>query len=124
VEKGNLTKRFGTQPHPLEPSIMIESSGIEVSSERGAKARSVFSGEVSDVQINVNGNATIMVRHGDYTTTYSNIGTVYVKKGDKVSTKQALGEIFYNVNTGKAILKFLIYQNTTKMNPQSWIMNM
>ena len=124
VEKGNLTKRFGTQPHPLEPSIMIESSGIEVSSERGAKARSVFSGEVSDVQINANGNATIMVRHGDYTTTYSNIGAVYVKKGDKVSTKQALGEIFYNVNTGKAILKFLIYQNTTKMNPQSWIMNM
>jgi murein hydrolase activator len=124
VEKGNLTKRFGTQPHPLEPSIMIESSGIEVSSERGAKARSVFSGEVSDVQINANGNATIMVRHGDYTTTYSNIGTVYVKKGDKVSTKQALGEVFYNVNTGKAILKFLIYQNTTKMNPQSWIMNM
>lgn len=124
VEKGNLTKRFGKQPHPLEPSIMIESSGIEVSSERGAKARSVFAGQVSDVQINPNGNATIMVRHGDYTTTYSNIGTVYVKKGDKVSTKQALGEIFYNVNTGKAILKFLIYQNTTKMNPQSWIMNM
>lgn len=124
VEKGLLTKKFGKQPHPLEPSIMIESSGIEISSEKGAKARSVFSGEVSDVQRAANGTATIVLRHGDYITTYSNIGTVYVKKGDKVTTKQALGEIYFNAFTNKAILKFLIFQNTTKMNPQSWIVNM
>ena len=124
VEKGLLTKKFGRQPHPLEPSIMIESSGIEISSERGAKARSVFSGEVSDVQMAPNGSATIMIRHGDYTTTYSNIGKIFVRKGDKVSTKQALGEVYFNENTGKAILKFLIYQNTTKLNPQNWIVNM
>ncbi|WP_394760272.1 murein hydrolase activator EnvC family protein [Flavobacterium sp.] len=124
VEKGLLTKKFGRQPHPLEPSIMIESSGIEISSERGAKARSVFAGEVSDVQQAANGSATIVLRHGDYITTYSNIGKVYVRKGDKVSTKQALGEVFFNTFTNKAILKFLIFQNTTKLNPQSWIMNM
>jgi murein hydrolase activator len=124
VEKGLLTRKFGRQPHPLEPSIMIESSGIEISSERGAKARSVFAGEISDVQMAANGTATIMIRHGDYTTTYSNIGKVFVRKGDKVTTKQALGEVYYNENTGNAILKFLIFQNTTKMNPQSWIINM
>ncbi|MCL9809897.1 murein hydrolase activator EnvC family protein [Flavobacterium luminosum] len=124
VEKGALTKRFGRQPHPLEPSIMIESSGIEVSSERGAKARAVFNGEVSDVQMAPNGTATIMVRHGDYTTTYSNISKVYVNKGSKVTTKQVLGEIFYNQSAGRSVLKFLIYQNITKLNPQVWIINM
>lgn len=124
VEKGALTKRFGRQPHPLEPSIMIESSGIEVSSERGAKARAVFNGEVSDVQMAPNGTATIMVRHGDYTTTYSNISKVYVGKGSKVTTKQVLGEIFYNQSAERSVLKFLIYQNTTKLNPQVWIINM
>ena len=124
VEKGALTKRFGRQPHPLEPSIMIESSGIEVSSERGAKARAVFNGEVSDIQMAPNGTATVMIRHGDYTTTYSNISKVYVSKGSKVSTKQALGEIFYNQSAGRSVLKFLIYQNMTKLNPQIWIINM
>jgi septal ring factor EnvC (AmiA/AmiB activator) len=124
VEKGLLTKKFGRQPHPLEPSIMIESSGIEISSERGVKARSVFAGEVSDVQQAANGTATIVLRHGDYITTYSNIGKVFVHKGDKVSTKQVLGEVFFNTFTNKAILKFLIFQNTTKLNPQSWITNM
>ncbi|TGD58689.1 murein hydrolase activator EnvC family protein [Flavobacterium humi] len=124
VEKGLLTKKFGRQPHPLEPSIIIESSGIEISSERGAKARSIFTGEVSDVQMASNGTATIIIRHGDYTTTYSNIEKVFVKKGDKISTKEVLGEVHFNSFTGKAILKFLIFQNTTKLNPQSWIINM
>ncbi|MBP9793732.1 MAG: peptidoglycan DD-metalloendopeptidase family protein [Flavobacterium sp.] len=124
VEKGALTKRFGRQPHPLEPSIMIESSGIEISSEQGARARSVFSGEVSDVQQAANGTATIVIRHGDYITTYSNLGSVNVSKGQKVTTKQTIGTIHYNNFTGKAVLKFLIFQNTTKLNPQSWIINM
>lgn len=124
VEKGALTKRFGRQPHPLEPSIMIESSGIEISAERGAQARAVFNGEVSDVQQAANGTATVVIRHGDYITTYSNLGSVNVSKGQKVSTKQTLGTIFYNNFTGKAVLKFLIFQNTTKLNPQSWIINM
>jgi murein hydrolase activator len=124
VEKGNLTKKFGRQASALEPSIIIESSGIEISSEKGAKARSVFAGEVSDVQMSSNGSATVIIRHGDYTTTYSNISKVYVNKGDKVTTKQQIGEIFFNAFSGKAILKFLIFQNTIKMNPQSWIVNM
>jgi len=124
VEKGALTKRFGRQPHPLEPSIMIESSGIEISSEQGARARAVFSGEVSDVQQAANGTATIVIRHGDYITTYSNLGSVNVSKGQKVTTKQTIGTIHYNNFTGKAVLKFLIFQNTTKLNPQSWIINM
>ncbi|WP_309597447.1 murein hydrolase activator EnvC family protein [Flavobacterium davisii] len=121
VEKGALTKRFGRQPHPLEPSIMIESSGIEISSERGAQARAVFGGEVSDVQMAANGTATVVIRHGDYITSYSNLSSVNVSKGQKVSTKQTLGSIHYNSFTGKAVLKFYIYQNTTKLNPQSWI---
>ncbi|SHI38646.1 murein hydrolase activator EnvC family protein [Flavobacterium terrae] len=124
VEKGLLTKKFGRQPHPLEPSIMIESSGVEISSEKGAKARAVFNGEVSEVQMAANGTATIVVRHGDFITTYSNLGKVYVGKGDKVSTKQSIGELHFNTFTEKAILKFLIYQNTTKLNPQTWIINM
>jgi len=124
VEKGALTKRFGRQPHPLEPSIMIESSGIEISSEQGARARAVFSGEVSDVQQAANGTATVVIRHGDYITTYSNLGSVNVSKGQKVNTKQTIGTIFFNSFTGKAVLKFLIFQNTMKLNPQSWIINM
>jgi len=76
------------------------------------------------VQQAANGTATVVIRHGDYITTYSNLGSVNVSKGQKVTTKQTLGTIFFNNFTGKAVLKFLIFQNTTKLNPQSWITNM
>ena len=121
VVKGAVTKRYGRQPHPLEPSIMIESSGIEISSEKGERARAVFNGEVSDVQMAPNGTATVVIRHGDYITTYSNLGNVSVGKGQKVSTKQTIGSIHFNSFTGKAVLKFLLFKNTTKLNPQSWL---
>ncbi len=124
VEKGLVTKRFGLQPHPVEKSIMIESNGVEITTERGGRARAVFSGQVVDIQLMPNNTAIVMVRHGNYTTVYSNVINLVVRKGDHVNTKQILGEIHYNELLGKAVLKFLIYENSFKQNPQHWIYNM
>lgn len=124
VEKGLLTKRFGMQPHPIEQSIMIESNGVEVTTEKGAMARSVFNGSVVDIQLMPNNTAIVMVRHGSYTTVYSNLVNLRVRKGDRVGMKQDLGEVYYNSLLEKAVLKFLIYKNSFKQNPQEWIYNM
>jgi septal ring factor EnvC (AmiA/AmiB activator) len=124
VEKGLVTKRFGMQPHPVEKSIMIESNGVEITTERGGRARSVFSGQVIDIQLMPNNTAIVMIRHGDYTTVYSNVINLVVRKGDQVSIKQDLGQIHYNELLKKAVLKFLIYNNTFKQDPQHWIYNM
>ena len=123
-EKGLVTKRFGLQPHPVEKSIMIESNGVEITTEKGGRARAVFSGQVVDIQLMPNNTAIIMVRHGNYTTVYSNVINLVVRKGDHVNTKQDLGEIHYNELLGKAVLKFLIYENSFKQDPQHWIYNM
>lgn len=124
VEKGLLTKRFGMQPHPIEKSIMIESNGVEVTTEKGAMARSVFNGSVIDIQLMPNNTAIVMVRHGSFTTVYSNLVNLKVRKGDRVGMKQELGEVYYNSLLEKAVLKFLIYKNSFKQNPQHWIYNM
>lgn len=124
VEKGLVTKRFGLQPHPVEKSIMIESNGVEITTEKGGRARAVFSGQVVDIQLMPNNTAIIMVRHGNYTTVYSNVINLVVRKGDNINTKQDLGEIHYNELLGKAVLKFLIYENSFKQDPQHWIYNM
>jgi septal ring factor EnvC (AmiA/AmiB activator) len=124
VEKGLLTKRFGMQPHPVEKSIMIESNGVEITTERGGRARAVFSGQVVDIQLMPNNTAIVMVRHGNYTTVYSNVINLVVRKGETVAMKQDLGQIHYNELLQKAVLKFLIYENSFKQNPQHWIYNM
>ena len=49
-----------------------------------------------------------------------NLDTVTVAAGDKVSIKQKLGKIHTN-SSGKTTMKFIVTQNTTTLNPSSWL---
>jgi murein hydrolase activator len=121
VEKGVITLGYGNQPHPLQKDIIVHNSGIEITTDAGASARAVFAGEVSNIQVSQNtGLYTVLVAHGDYFTVYSNLSSVSVSKGSKVSEKQSIGKIKTNAN-GKTVLKFLVNQNTTTLNPKTWI---
>jgi len=124
VERGVVVTRFGATQHPTLPNVKTYSSGVEIATETGAKARAVFDGEVIAILVIRGDNKAVQIRHGDYITVYQNIGSVYVKKGDKVKTKQEIGKVFTNPTTGKAILKFLVFQNTNKLNPSDWIYRM
>jgi len=124
VEKGYVTLGFGTQPHPLDKSLTIKSNGVRISTEKGAKARAVFNGEVSGIILIKNANPIVMVRHGNYITAYKNLSKVYVKEGDKVTTKQAIGEVFTNPTDGETVLNFIIFKDTQSENPASWIFKM
>lgn len=124
VEKGVVSLPYGDQPHPIFKSLMVHNSGVEITTENGASARAVFGGEVTKVIKLSPLNIAVFIQHGDYFTVYQNLSSVSVSVGDKVSTKQTLGRIRTNGDTGKTILKFLILQNTTYNNPASWLFNM
>ena len=124
VEKGAVSLPYGDQPHPEYRTLMVHNSGVEITTENGASARSVFGGEVTKVIKLSPLNIAVFIQHGDYFTVYQNLISVNVSVGDKVSTKQSLGKIRTNGDTGKTILKFLILQNTTYNNPASWLFNM
>lgn len=124
VERGVVVTNFGVTQHPTLPNVKTTSSGVEIATDEGAKARSAFDGEVLAVTAIRGANKAVQIRHGDYITVYQNITDVYVKKGDKVKTKQEIGKIFTNPTTGKTILKFLIFQNTNKLNPADWVFRM
>jgi murein hydrolase activator len=121
VEKGAISLGYGDQPHPIYKSLVIHNSGVEITTEGGANARAVFGGEVTNIIVISPVNKAVMVQHGDFFTVYQNLSRVSVNKGDKVSAKQSLGQIRTSGDTGKTILKFLILQNTTYNNPQSWL---
>jgi len=68
------------------------------------------------------GNMAVIIRHGSYLSVYSNLKEVTVKSGDKVSTKQKIGTIYSDLKeSGKTILKFQIWKENQKMNPETWI---
>jgi septal ring factor EnvC (AmiA/AmiB activator) len=124
VEKGFVSLGYGDQPHPVYKSLVIHNSGVEITTEQGANARAVFGGEVASVMVLSPVNKAVMIQHGDYFTVYQNLSSVSVSKGDKVSTKQQIGRIRTNGDTGKTVLKFTISQNTTYSNPASWLFRM
>lgn len=124
VEKGFVRLGYGTQPHPLDRSLKIKSNGVRIATEKGAKARAVFDGEVSEILKMKNVNPIVMIRHGNYLTLYRNLSQVYVKKGDKVKTKQVIGAIFTNPSNGETILSFTLSKGTATENPASWIYKM
>src|SRR5690606_32279449 len=88
VEKGVVKTRYGTQPSPIDPSITIQSNGVRIATEKGAKVRAVFQGTVTGVIASRTGKPTVLVQHGNYFTAYRTLSKIYVKKGDKVDTKQ------------------------------------
>jgi septal ring factor EnvC (AmiA/AmiB activator) len=124
VEKGYVTVKYGTQRHPVNKSLTIKSNGVRIATEKGAKVRTVFNGEVTRVVVIKNANAIVMVRHGNYITAYKNLKSVYVKEGDKVTTKQDIGEVFTSPTNGDTILYFSIYKEIETQNPSSWIFKM
>ncbi|TNJ47009.1 peptidoglycan DD-metalloendopeptidase family protein [Tamlana fucoidanivorans] len=124
VERGVVRLGYGTQRHPIDKSLTIKSNGVRIATTKGAKARAVFAGEVSEILKMKNVNPIVMIRHGNYLTIYKNLSSVYVKKGDKVNTKQEIGEVFTNPSNGDTILSFTISKGFNTENPASWIYKM
>lgn len=123
VEKGFVSLGYGDQAHPVYKTLVIHNSGVEITTDQGSSARAVFGGEVASVIVLSPINKAVMVQHGDFFTVYQNLSSVSVSKGDKVSIKQSLGRVRTN-SEGRTVIKFLILQNTTYNNPQSWLYNM
>ena len=124
VEKGVVIRRYGNQRHPQLPNVTTFSSGVEIATAKDSKARSVFDGVVFQIQKTRQGTKAVYIRHGSFISVYYNMDQVSVKTGDKVKTKQDIGTIFTNGLSGKTVLKFLIYKNSTRMNPADWVYRM
>jgi murein hydrolase activator len=123
VEKGFVSLGYGKQAHPVYPTLVINNSGVEITTDAGAYARSVFAGEVTNIMVLSPVNKAVMIQHGDCFTVYQNLSSVSVSKGDKVGIKHNLGKIRTN-SEGETVLKFTISQNATYNNPASWLYNM
>ena len=118
---GIITRKYGVQPHPTFPGININSTGLHIATKGNADAKSIFNGKVMSIQSHTDGKKSVYVRHGNYISVYNSLEKIYVKKGDPIKTGDKLGKIFTDKITGKTKLSFILYKNTTRLNPQEWI---
>ncbi len=122
VDSGLIVRRFGKQAHPTLKGITLQSPGLHIVTSKGKDAECIFNGTVLAIQTLAGGQKNVLVQHGNYITGYYNLEKLYVSEGDDVKTGQSLGKIFTNKITGKTKLIFVLFKETQRLNPASWIL--
>lgn len=121
VDAGNIIEHFGIHQHAVMEHIQVPSDGVVIATNKGGAVKTIFDGEVKSVVVMPGSGYVIIIRHGQYFTTYVRLQTTRVKKGDFVKTGQVIGTASTNdiENTGEVELQ--IWKGVTKQNPEQWI---
>ncbi len=118
--RGAITKKFGRQPHPEVPSVEINNSGIDIDAGADVVVASVFDGEVITTKFVPGYRHTVLLRHGDYFTVYSNLEALEVQTGQQVRAGQALGR----TRLDGFPLHFEVWRKKERLNPEGWLQAM
>ncbi|MGM9732691.1 MAG: peptidoglycan DD-metalloendopeptidase family protein [Prevotella sp.] len=110
-----IVSHFGQYNVEGLKNVRLDNKGINILGSPGAKARSIFDGEVSAV-FSMGGVNGVMVRHGSYISVYCNLSSVSVHRGQKVSARQVLGTVGQD-----NILQFQLRKERAKLNPEAWV---
>jgi septal ring factor EnvC (AmiA/AmiB activator) len=114
VNAGNIVMTYG--PHEYIKGITHNNPGITIEANQGNSVKAVFDGIVQNV-INVGDVQAVILRHGKYFTTYSNLEGVSVSKGENVKTGQPLGKLS---DIGQ--LEFIISDDKDRnLDPERWL---
>ena len=118
--EGTVVERFGRHRHPEFPNVELpQNNGVTLVVKRGAEAKAVFNGTVTQYFFVVGFNQCVLVNHGDYFTLYSKLKTVSVKVGDKVVTGQTIGTV--DTIGGEDQFHFELWKGNTPENPENWL---
>ena len=121
VQNGLVVQPFGRQPHPTLPNIFVTNNGIDLRTNAAATARAVFAGEVMSVQFVPGMHYTVLVRHGDYFSVYSNLATTEVIARQRLDTRTPIGTVHTDPQTNSAVLHFELYEGKRRLNPTHWL---
>lgn len=119
IDNGSVKIHFGR--YTIEgTNVQGDNPGITIETEPGKQVRAVFSGEVTYVG-SVGPAETVIVRHGKYFTTYSNLASAGVSKGQKITIGQVIGKAGTN-DDGNGEIDFLITNDTNhNFDPEKWL---
>jgi len=118
VDNGYIAIGFGPYTVP-GTKIMGSQDFITFASPVGSAVKAVFNGEVVSV-FDVGGMSAVMLKHGRYFTTYSNLSGVTVAKGQQIKVGQVIGRVGANLE-GDGQLDFILTREAQMLNPQSWL---
>jgi septal ring factor EnvC (AmiA/AmiB activator) len=120
TSSGFISGHFGTHPHPVYKGIKVRNDGINIQTKKNEKVKAVFTGKVKKIVVVPGMKYVILIQHGNYYTLYARLKEVYVQMGQHIEINDVLGAVNTDQN-GVSELQFQIWKNTTKLNPETWL---
>lgn len=120
VDNGFVSVHFG--PYTIEGTKLKDNNpGITIATpSAGVSVKVVFDGEIAAVH-NYGDGYAIIVRHGKYFTTYSNLSSVSVSKGAAVTRGQAIGKAASAEDGAGGQVDFILMVEKNNVNPEQWL---
>lgn len=117
VDKGYVLMHFGD--NKLPSGTTINQKYLTLGTEIGAPVKAIFDGVVSSV-FNVEDMQVVMIQHGRYFTSYSNLSGVTVQKNQTVKMGQVLGKAMANFD-GVGSIDLIMSTEKSDFDPQTWL---
>lgn len=120
VDNGVVCVEFGVSAIP-GTKITQDNPGITICTPNaGVTVKAVFDGEVLNV-FNLGDGMSVMIKHGNYYTIYSNLTAVSVGKGSQIKTGQSIGKAGGDEDGSGGKIDFLLMQDKRNVNPRPWL---
>ena len=119
VETGHVSLPFG--PYVIsEINVKSNNPGITIETHPGESVKAIFDGQVSSV-FSIEGASVVLVRHGKYFSSYSNLASVSVSKGESVKAGQTLGKAGENSDGNGEMQLIIMNDENRNLNPEQWL---
>lgn len=116
-----LESGYGERLHPVL-GVMRLHTGIDLIAKEGVSVVSAETGVVIKAQMADDWGNIIVVQHeGIYSTSYSHLKSMNVKKGDKVQKGQEIGLVGHTGLSSKDHLHFELLKNAEAINPINYL---
>lgn len=119
LDRGMVLMHYGINKLPSGSDLVTNS--ITISSDIGSPVKAVFDGTVTAVQP-IEDMQVVILQHGRYFTTYSNLNGVTVQRGQQVKTGQVLGRVAPNLD-GIGAIDFYMSNENSNFDPERWLRN-
>ena len=114
VAQGDIVRGFGFER--VERSVGVDNTDVAIRTGNNASVKAVFEGEVVQVI-----GSVVVIKHGEYFTSYANLKSLSVSRGQKVTRGQQVGTADTDPDAGYSVVNFGVFQGQTAMNPSSWL---
>ena len=117
LDRGVILMHYGANKMPSGTTLNV--TCVTISADIGTTVKAVFDGTVTTIQT-IEDMQVVILQHGRYFSTYSNLSGVSVQRGQEVKTGQPLGKVAANFD-GVGAIDFYMSNENSNFDPESWL---